>query len=72
MKTCEGDEYVSYLDYGDCFTGVYIYIYISKLTKLYTLNICSLLYTVIRQGFPSGSPANSGDMCSIQVQKDSI
>ena len=26
MKTCEGDEYVSYLDYGDCFTGVYIYL----------------------------------------------
>ena len=54
---------------------VCVCIYIYKLTKLYTLNICSLLYTIILQGFPSGSGnslASAADMCSIQVQKDSI
>lgn len=41
METFGGDHYLSC---GDGFTGVYN---MSKLLKLYTLNICSLLYTSI-------------------------
>ena len=42
-ETFEGHGYVYYLDCGDDFMEIYIYIYMSKL-KLYTLNMCSLLY----------------------------
>lgn len=40
QKSSEGNGCVHYLDCGDDFPGIYM----SKLTKLYTLNICSLLY----------------------------
>lgn len=38
-ETCGGDGHVYYLGYGDGNRGVYVYmcIYMSKLTKLYTL-----------------------------------
>ena len=37
--TCS-EAYVYYLDFGDCFMGVYI----CQITKLCTLNICDILY----------------------------
>lgn len=43
MKQGEGDDkYVHYLDHDDGFTSVYV----SKLIKLHTLNMCSLLYLI--------------------------
>ena len=40
QKNFWGDKYIHYLDSGDGLMGVYM----SKFTKLSTLNICSLLY----------------------------
>lgn len=40
QETFGGDVSVYYLEYGDGFTGLYI----SQNIKLYTLNMCSLLY----------------------------
>lgn len=37
--TCS-DAYVYYLDFGDCFKGIYI----CQITKLYILNTCNVLY----------------------------
>ena len=39
-ETLGGYRYIHYLDCGDSFTGRLL----SKLVKLYTLNMCSLLY----------------------------
>ena len=52
-KILWGDGYVYYLDFADSFMGyiylyiyahTYIYMYICQNIKLYTLNICNLLY----------------------------
>lgn len=42
-KPFQGNQYVYYLDFGDCFTGISI----SENIKLYTLNMRGLLYSII-------------------------
>lgn len=36
QESCRGDVYACYLEYGDVFTGIYIY---SKVTKMYAKKI---------------------------------
>lgn len=50
-ETLGGDGWARYFDYGDGFMGMYVCVYMSKLIKLYLLNMCNLLhadYTLIK------------------------